>query len=496
MTAFHRLVPSLLRWVSLSVFLSALLSCGPGTPPPQAPRLGSGVLVIEVDAWRRDDCSLYEPSLGTMPGLEKWQDQCLVFEDAWSTGADPKAAAASLLTGCDALLARHPGFTLPEGDVLQKRFPWSLPEAMPRLAFEYLLDGWRTALFDSDGGLQPLGNLKPGLERIESPEDAAAWDLPEVKDRLEYWLRSLKQGDDWFAYVHCSDLERFAKKARLDPAFGAAPGIDCLPPLGATEPLYHALPASRAVEGVESIAQYRAMYRSALRQLDTDLLALRSMLAEQRLLGRTTIVLVGGYGLSFGESGLFLQSGSVSEADLAVPLILRPAPDLVVPVGRRLDTLVSLVDVAPTLMQWSGLRTREGLQGHDLRPTWAEEMPVRNHAYALATLHSGYAVIDDRGLWLEFAPQRGGSVELGLSWWGRSVPLDQTVEILLARREGLRGDAWRQGVSDPVWGDELRKQGRGWFQWGLGLAEGLHLEDGSGATDSQDGAWTVPAWAR
>ncbi|MEZ5974717.1 MAG: hypothetical protein R3E96_07700 [Planctomycetota bacterium] len=51
--------------------------------------------------------------------------------------------------------------------------------------------------------------------------------------------------------------------------------------------------------------QYRAMYRSALRQLDTDLLALRSMLAEQRLLGRTTIVLVGGYGLSFGESGLF-----------------------------------------------------------------------------------------------------------------------------------------------------------------------------------------------
>ncbi|MEZ5974716.1 MAG: hypothetical protein R3E96_07695 [Planctomycetota bacterium] len=58
-------------------------------------------------------------SLGTT-GLEKWQDQCLVFEDAWSTGRIRKAAAASLLTGCDA--GAPSGIYAAGGDVLQKRF--------------------------------------------------------------------------------------------------------------------------------------------------------------------------------------------------------------------------------------------------------------------------------------------------------------------------------------------------------------------------------------
>ncbi|MDF1836364.1 MAG: sulfatase-like hydrolase/transferase, partial [Planctomycetota bacterium] len=275
--------------------------------------------------------------------------------------------------------------------------------------------------------------------------------------------------------------ENFHMGDGVDPGFEAGPELDYAPPVGPGEPVFHSLPGSRVMPGLESMGDYVGAYDSALARLDWDLEHLLKKLGEKGILGRTTVVLVGGYGMGFGEAGLMADAGTLSEVDLAVPLLIRPAPELEFPVGNRIPAVVSLVDLGPTLMHMHQVQLPPDLAGRSLAGLMLGNTDsVRDFAFAIGDIHAGFAVIDDRGMFVHSLPQVGGPPDLGTSWFGSVDQGAGPVEVLLPRGEGLRPDAYRAGVGDGARASELRAAGEAWAQNGQALRD-MNFETPGGA---------------
>ncbi len=459
-----------MRILSLILVGLVVSACSSGTTAEEFPELGTGVLVIEVDAWRRDHLGLYGYDKATSVFLEKLAGRVMVFDNAWSTGAGAMPAAVSLLTGCDPILARRPSIEMADGSKLEPAFPWDVTDRLPRVAFQFLLHGYRTCLLSGGGALENLRGIRLGFEEAHwsaRKETGGTRDrsLGEMEGELLDWARSLEDGDDWFAYLEASDLEGFHLSGEVAQGFEYEKGLDFVPPVGPGEPVFHALPRSRLAPGLETMADYVGAYDSALAKLDADLEHFLLSLGQHGILGRTTIVLVGGYGMGFGEAGLLADAGTLSEVDLAVPLIIRPALELEMPVGGRIPALVSLVDVGPTIMEMHGVDYPEGLAGRSMTGLMRGETDqVRDHAFAVGNIHAGFAVIDGRGMLVRAKPGVGSPPGLGESWFGLIDAGESVVELLLPRGVGLKPDAYRKGIEDEVWAKTLRGVGEAWAE--------------------------------
>ena len=129
---------------------------------------------------------------------------------------------------------------------------------------------------------------------------------------------------------------------------------------------------------------YGLRYDAAIRsRLDRNLDRLFATLAMDGRWERTSVLVVGSFGIGFGESGLLVDSGTYSDVDLHVPVLLRPAPELGLPTGIVESALVSSVDLMPTLLDLVGIEIPSGVHGHSLLPLvrGAQER-VRDWAYA------------------------------------------------------------------------------------------------------------------
>jgi len=125
-------------------------------------------------------------------------------------------------------------------------------------------------------------------------------------------------------------------------------------------------------------SKYRAAldaYDESIRELDDVVGGLLKALDEAGTAGSTLVALLADHGEAFGEHGLTGHGFSPYQEALHVPLVLR-GPG--VPAGLRVDGAVSLVDVAPTILDLLGLPTLPGADGISLRPALAgKPLPTR-----------------------------------------------------------------------------------------------------------------------
>lgn len=116
-----------------------------------------------------------------------------------------------------------------------------------------------------------------------------------------------------------------------------------------------------------------ALYDGEIRQVDQEIGAILDRI--DRLGQRTLVVLMSDHGEEFHEHGRFLHDQLYDEV-LRVPLVIRH-PDRH-RAGTVVEAPVSLVDLAPTLLDVLGLPPLAGVQGRSLRPLIEE--PGRNAA--------------------------------------------------------------------------------------------------------------------
>ena len=429
------------------------LACHGCAPGPTGGGQGRGVLVIAIDGLRADHLGQVGYDRETTPMIDVFAQLGVAFTNAFSTSPRAMPAHVSLLTGCDPYVARR---ILPPGIESSALASWHVPDPAPRLAQEYLRNGFATAVFSDEPWLSTGRSFSAGFQTLGVPSEGARVPVdPErmgVLARFEQWVRQLPRERDWFAYVHVNDLARVWRQGDplWDTYFPPRPGWSAVPPVGDGPRLYHAVPRDRWSGGLYTLGEYECEYDGAIRKLDH---LVGRMLAQLRSMDRltgTTIALVGTHGMGFGEAGLILDHGTLSDVDLHVPLLLKPSSRAQFSAGLRTGELASLCDLAPTLLELDGIRPPPGMQGVSLASALQGGPSARRHAFARGGYQDGVVVMDARWCLEYTLPWRVSDPALLLSWYGTTEVEPGYHRLVLHDRSVPGGAGHAQSAQAPA----------------------------------------------
>jgi arylsulfatase A-like enzyme len=391
------------------VLLGLLLLAGALGSPSCGKAQGSrlNVLLISLDSTRRDLLGAYghraphAPEAQSSPVLDELAAQGVLLEDAYATTSWTLPSHVSLFTGQPELVhavdvdVHKPG---PERA--------TMAEILAR-------HGYRTAGFFSGPYLEPHFGFDRGFERYEScygrrleeatrraavavktleaarrthaPEELQA--LVEEEQRARQRVETLSHRDRSSAMVAdaaIAELDAAAQDGR--PFFLFAhffdPHYDYVPPAphdrtfdpeyaGAIdgENFYNndaisTLDPERPDKRVRTVSErdlehVRALYAGELAWTDEQVGRILARLDELGLGERTLVVVVSDHGDEFFEHGSIGHRSTLYEEQVRVPMILRLPGRLAS--GARVEGLVSMIDVLPTVLELLGLPAEPGL---------------------------------------------------------------------------------------------------------------------------------------
>ncbi len=499
--------------------LAALSSCG---DPENALRrvergearvTGRGVLVLAIDGLRYDRTSLGRTDRETTPFLRSLAADGAELADLWSTMPERFDAHVSLLTGSDPLVARRPA--LPGADTLDDSREWDMgrplvvPADAPSIAVDFLAHGWTTAAFADHEDLGRIRGVDRGFRDFYEVGGRGADDARPgmgvfgVGRRFIDWLNARDLDEDWFAYVHMGDLERVFGYDPLPVPRSWTP--DPRPaqhlPVAHREPALGTLPRSRFPGVTADVRDLELQYDAALLAVDAALARIVRHVDEFGRKECVTILVVGTYGIPFGESGLYLTPGLPDVPDLRVPCVLRPAAQLGVARGTRIDAIASLVDVMPTLLELAGISPDADLHGfsrvRELRGE-ATASP-RTALFARTLLGRGAAVVTEDEHWAVLTPAANADT-FAESWTGcREVDRDIVVRAL-GPRTGPYATAplglHRAALADLERWSEIAVAWRGWDAAAVAARDLLHFGPQGAAADVRADAAHLAATLR
>ncbi len=304
-----------------------------------APRNGApNVVLIVLDAVRSANLSAYGYAEPTTPVLGRVAREGVLFERAIATAPWTLPSHAGMFTGL------NPG---------ELHADWKVPftRRVPTLA-ELLRDrGWETGLFAANYWYL---TWESGLGRGFTHVDDYKLSLREIA-RSNIFLQALggdaliNRTSPWMFYAHDRRdapemVDRFLGWQRQT---GARPFFAFINLLDAHEP-YHAPAQLRARFAAPTKTMDVADYDAAIAGMDGQIGRLVDSLRSRGVLDRTLLVVTSDHGQMLGEHGLAWHGNSEYLHVLQVPLIVRfPGK---VPAGKRVRGIVSLRDLAPTIL--------------------------------------------------------------------------------------------------------------------------------------------------
>ncbi len=272
------------------------------------------LLVVSIDAVRRDHTTLHGYGRRTTPFLAEMAKSSFVFEDARSPSTSSFFSLMSLLSGCyPSSISRRRG---QDPDLLGRALK-SIGVASTGV--------YTDSVFTARPNDWPTPDLRLGQDHFVFSEEKSEVMVGQVLDVLK---RSKKPT---FVLTHL-----------MDPHF----------------------PYDRHPEfdfGMEEIDAYD----SEIAHVDSQLGVLVDGLRDLDLLDSTVVVVTSDHGEAFGEHGAFLHGGVPFEEQCRVPLLIR-LPQF--KEGRRIKGSVSLASLAPTLVDIMGCRKLANSEAPSLLP--------------------------------------------------------------------------------------------------------------------------------
>jgi len=161
--------------------------------------------------------------------------------------------------------------------------------------------------------------------------------------------------------------------SHYDPAKMPAPAfhpgeLEKKPPFQTTDHkgAYGGTGMSFAHTSPEEHRQITAAYYAMIEQVDTDFGRMIQALEETGQADNTIVIFMSDHGEMLGDHGIYWKGPYFYDCLTRVPLIIR-WPNRY-KAGLKVDSLVELVDLAPTLLEAAGIPVPSGMQGHSLTP--------------------------------------------------------------------------------------------------------------------------------
>lgn len=340
-------------WIA-AAFGLALACVGCEAPPEERP---SSVVMVVVDTLRADRFGARRDGESLTPFLDALAESSTVFHNAYSTSPWTSPAVASLFT------SRYPS----QHGVHD--FGSVLPGDEETLAEILAARGVEAGGFSSNPLVGRSRGFEQGFGFFRAVGADAGGPAARTERAIDAARRAIRWVDDratptaqpFFLYLHVMDPhspyapDRHAR-ARV---FGDGPQPD---PDAVNEAMRHHLteeipePTRRAVVG---------LYDAEVSSTDAALEHFFSALTERGRLDDAVVVVTADHGEELWDHGMFGHHHSLHAEVLRVPLLVRlPGQSA----RRDVREAVSLLDVAPTLLELLGLDVPAHFEGRSLAP--------------------------------------------------------------------------------------------------------------------------------
>jgi N-sulfoglucosamine sulfohydrolase len=300
--------------VAVPVLFTFVLSACSHAPPPN-------VVFAVADDWSWPHAGVYGDPVVRTPTFDRLADEGVLFEQAFVSAPSCTPSRGAIVTG------QH-FWRLGAGAELWSYWPSEFPE-YPELLAEA---GYHVGSFRKGWG--------PG-EHPDQENNPAGLRYETVAD----FFAARPEGRPFALWFGTSDPHR-----PYEPGSGAASGMD----LDAIE-LPRFLPDAPAVRN--DIADYYW----EVQRFDREVGELLDTIAGMGELDNTLVIVTSDNGMPFPRA-----KANIYDAGVRMPFVVSwPAR---VPSGRRVSDLISLIDVAPTILEAAGLAVPPEMTGRSLVP--------------------------------------------------------------------------------------------------------------------------------
>lgn len=321
-------------------------------PLPRRRRPGGrlpNVILYVVDTLRTDRMSLYDYGRPTTPELDRLARDAWVFEQAYAAGSFTSPSVTALLSSRRA--SELQGALRPDG------------AARTTLAEAFHAAGYATAAFQANLLCTPANGYDRGFERYElvgtiTKDGLGKATAGELHDRALDWVRAHRDRP-FFLYLQSMDVHfPYAPPAPFRGLFEKPmpPG-----PPPAIAPAVDAEAARVFKERLAALSPDR--YDGAIAYADMELARLFAALETMGLADDTIVILTADHGEPLGDRKEIFHGRSLWNELVRVPLVVW-VPWLAG--GRRVDEVVSLLDVGPTLVDLAGVGLPASFAGRSL----------------------------------------------------------------------------------------------------------------------------------
>jgi len=336
-----------LAWGAVAVVVGALLwgvrgrysTTPPFTPAPQSAVRPTNVLLLSIDTLRPDHLSLYGYRRATSPHIDAFARAAMTYDNAYTTATFTSPSVVSLLTG-----------TLPATHGIRFLFQ-KLPASAWTLPRHLHAHGWWTGAVVSNFVLTASSSgLAPQFDEYDDAVVEQQVMRKKVVQRAAEdttvaaiaWLER-NRARPFFLWVHYIDPHGpYAAPSPFDRRFSGS----------ASRRVKEAkIPAYQRVLHIGETGYYIDQYDGEIAYADEHVGRLLAGANALGLLANTMVVLTSDHGEGLterhgGKAVLFDHGHHVWEELARVPLVVyRPGG----PAGRS-DALVSLADIAPTVL--------------------------------------------------------------------------------------------------------------------------------------------------
>jgi len=314
------------------------------------------VVLLTIDVLREDVVGLYGHRQGLTPFLDSLRGNALLFTRCRSTGPYTQAAFPGLLASSYFLEYGTPRQLSPQRTLVS--------EVVKR-------GGFATAAFHSNAYLSEYAGWNRGWDYFyDSMQERVTEMVPYIPGaalnrKVDNWLQSYLRrgaGRPFFLWVHYMDVhepyvpeEKWLQK--IDPRLRLSKQEMLLLFKGVLLP-------RRAVDPAE-VDTLRKLYQAHVLEVDEYVRGLFGVLEQHGMLGNSIVIITADHGEEFGEHGGLSHDGKMYAELINVPLIVYQ-PDR--EEGRTIDTVVSGVDIAPTVASLFDLAPADNWHGQSLLP--------------------------------------------------------------------------------------------------------------------------------
>jgi arylsulfatase A-like enzyme len=316
---------------------------------PSAPR---NVLLIAIDTLRADHTSAYGYERDTTPALARLAEAGVRFDRAYAPSSWTKPSVASIFTG--QYPHRHGlNFVLA-----------TLPASAETLAERLASAGFATAGVVSHNFVDAENGFDQGFEMFDSAEAGghSHESTAGVTKRARAYLERLRAaGRPFFLFVHYFDPHY---EYRRHPQYGFA--AESVGRLRGGEDIRDLRDMQPSLDADE-VTFLEDVYDEEIRFTDAGIGELLDALEALGLADDTLVVVTADHGEELLERGWLGHTRTLYEEVVRVPFIVRARASAAA--GRVVTTPVSLVSLAPTILDYAGVDAPDAdFQGPSLRP--------------------------------------------------------------------------------------------------------------------------------